>query len=93
MYYQKRMIMYTQLQKDFLATRKSIDMLRSRIDKLQGECSIAYDLGFEDKAEQLENSINYAFDKIFNLEDSFSLQHKVDYYEIETNWLINGKKF
>lgn len=85
--------MYTQLQKDFLATRKSIDMLRSRIDKMQGECSIAYDLGNEEKAEQLDKSIEYGFEKIWNLEDSFSSQYKVSYYDIETDWLINGKKF
>ena len=85
--------MYTQLQKDFLATRKSIDMLRVRIDKMQGECSIAYDLGNEDKANQLDNSIEYAFEKIWKLEDAFSAQHKTAYYDIETDWLINGKKF
>lgn len=83
----------TQLQKDFLATRKSIDMLRARIDKMQGECSIAYDLGNEEKADQLDKSIEHAFEKIWKLEDSFSAQHKVAYYDIETDWLINGKKF
>lgn len=85
--------MYTQIQKDFLATRKSIEMLRARIDKMQGELSIAYGLENFDKADELDNALDYAFEKIFSLEDSFSAQHKTSYYDFETDWLINGKKF
>lgn len=85
--------MKTQLQKDFLEVRRIKESLLSKIDKLQSECNIAYELGNTDKGDKLDEAIEHAFSKMWNEIESFEQAYKTSYDNLETDWLINNKKF
>lgn len=85
--------MKTKLQKDFLEVRRIKETLLSQIDTMQGDCKIAFELGNNDRGNKLDDAIEYAYNKICKEQQSFEECYELSYNEMETDWLINNKKF
>lgn len=85
--------MLTKMQKDFLNVRKTKMNLLSRIDTLQSKMTFFLDTENEEEYDKISDVIDSIFEKMFKCIDMFEQCYKTSYDNMETDWLINDKKF